>query len=88
MTDALNSQGVGQVAVAADMDSRPVVSYRPLGSEGIEVGYRAFIIPLNHYSTEWVDNGYPATTTTVLSHDKTTGAFETKNTRYVLAEVH
>jgi hypothetical protein len=84
MTEALNSQGVGQVAVAVELDSRPVVTYRPMGNTAIEVGYRTFIIPLNHYSVGWVENGYPATTTTVLAHDAATGAFETKNTRYVL----
>jgi len=75
----------GFVAPAADQDERPEVIYRPL--EEIVVGLRALIVPVNHYNTLLVDNGYPATTGIVIAYDEKTGYFETMRTRYVLDSI-
>lgn len=72
------------VSSGPDHDSRPIVSYKPVGMCGIEVGYSAIIVPVDHYSATHVANGEIARTTPVLAHDKATGAFETRNTRYIL----
>ena len=60
----------------ASSDDRPEVVYRPLAP--IEVGYRASVVVLD------VDFGGSGATGVVIAFDKTTGAFETKRTRYVL----
>ena len=74
--------GVKWVSVTPQQDARPEVSYKPLIP--VEVGARAFIVPVNHYSLALVTNGEPVWTGTVLAHDTATGAFETARTRYVL----
>lgn len=72
----------GCVAPAAEQDERPEVKYKPVMP--ITVGFRAGIVPVDHYSWSLVTNGELAWTGTVLAYDATTGAFETKRTRYVL----
>ena len=70
---------------------KPTVTYKPLGE--IVVGEGASVIPLNHPGNandcspfHMIENGYPAYTSTVISHDEATGRFETLNTIYVRAK--
>lgn len=70
------------VMTSCEKDDRPEVLYRPLGH--IMIGFGAMVIPVNHYNREMVTNLGTALTDTVIAYDKSTGAFETKRTRYVL----
>ena len=70
---------------------KPTVTYKPLGEIALGVG--ALVIPQNHPGNSYdsdpfccVTNGYPAYTSTVISHDEATGRFETLNTIYVRAK--
>ena len=72
------------VLPSAEFDERPEVMYKPSPNSFIEVGMAAFIFPVNHYATTRVTNENPAITGKVVAYDEATGAFETKNTRYVL----
>lgn len=81
---AMSLASNGAVASDADQDSRPIVLYRSVPGFPIKVGGCAFITPVDHYNTKMVSNKTEALTSYVLTYDKTTEAFETKNTRYVL----
>jgi len=85
MNTCLQSVRGGYVAPAAEQEGRPLVRYEPIG-HAIVVGYRAWVIPLDHYANDRVSNTGPAFTGTVVAYDETTGAFETRRTRYVLAD--
>lgn len=70
---------------------KPTVTYKPIGK--IVVGEGAIIVPFNHPGNSYdadpfcmIENGYPAYTSTVISHDEATGRFETLNTIYVRGE--
>lgn len=68
------------------LTNKPVVRYIPYGFyTNPVVGERAKVIPLDHPDTFHVDNGYWATTSTVLQVFPD-GSFETRNTLYVLDE--
>jgi hypothetical protein len=80
---ALSLASKGALASEADSDPRPVVRYRNVAGASIEVGRPAIVYPIGHNSP-FVSGYVDVITTTVLAYDKPTGAFETKNTRYVL----
>lgn len=61
------------------MTDKPVVRYSALIY--CEVGKPALVKPINHPSAS-VFNTKDALTSNVISYDKNTGAFETRNTRY------
>lgn len=60
---------------------KPTVLYIPTKFDYIEINQQALIIPINHPSP-LVSNTRYTRTSTVLSHDKDTGKFETINTLY------
>lgn len=65
--------------------SKPLVKYKSAGFE-IKVGHAATVIPLDHPDEYLVTNGQIAHTSRVVSYDKATGNFETRNTRYELVK--
>lgn len=77
----------GFVAPAADQDDRPTVVYKLTGMMDVEVGHRASIVLVNHFNKMLADYAEPVWTSTVLAHDKFTGDFETRHTRYVLDSI-
>lgn len=60
---------------------KPTVRYRTVLSE-IVIGGRVLVVTIDHPSS-LVSNGHPVFTTPVVSYDPATGAFETKNTKYI-----
>lgn len=58
---------------------KPLVHYKELFS--CEVGARAFVVPVDHPSSQ-VSNTQCVLTTPVVAFDALTGEFETQNTRY------
>ena len=63
-------------------DERPEVFYKPLSV--VEVGCKAFIVPTNRFSALWLTTDSPVWTSKVIAYNAYTGAFETRNIRYVL----
>jgi hypothetical protein len=59
--------------------SKQVVEY--IDVDNVQVGHHAWVVPTNHPS-DLVSNHNTARTSEVLSFDKNTGIFETKNTIY------
>jgi hypothetical protein len=54
----------------------------------IQVGYSAFVTPIDHPDSEHVSNHRTAQTSRVVSYDEATGEFETTNTLYKPASVN
>lgn len=69
-------------------DTKPIVQYRREDGFFINVGKCAYVTPIdhpNHLEAHSVTNGREVRTSTVLSYNKETGEFETRNTKYVPA---
>jgi hypothetical protein len=61
---------------------KPVVRYDTFLPFKIVAGESALVFPVDHPSP-LVSNGKFITTSRVMYHNKTTGVFETQNTRYI-----
>lgn len=64
------------------MTMKPIVRYNSTYPSHIQVGMGAYVWPIDHQSDRVSNNSY-AHTSKVVSYDKTTGEFETLNTRYI-----
>lgn len=67
-------------------NAKRVVEYRPIEGFTPEVGFRTWVVPVNHPDAVNVDNGYPANTSVVVWYDSATGCFDTLYSRYVPAQ--
>lgn len=65
--------------------SKPIVHYNQ-SFKAIVVGEAAMVQPIDHYATDRVSNTKPVFTSKVVSYDKSSGEFETMNTKYVFVE--
>lgn len=63
---------------------KPIVKYKSSKVRHIVIGKSACVFPIDHPNPNGlVSNTKQIYTSTVLSYDKSTGDFETLNTRYV-----
>lgn len=63
---------------------KPIVKYKASEPHHIVLGGSACVFPINHPNPHgMVSNTKQIYTSTVLSYDRSTGDFETLNTRYV-----
>lgn len=63
---------------------KPIVKYKASEPHRIVLGASACVFPINHPNPNGlVSNTKQIFTSTVLSYDRSTGDFETLNTRYV-----
>lgn len=63
---------------------KPIVHYSPIAGAIIAEGYGALVIAHDHPDTVNTTPGHDVLTSTVVSYDPETGAFETLSTQYVL----